>query len=304
MIVYRELSSLCADLGFSARTLYGVGYHRGKHYHTVKVPKGNGEDRELCVPDELLKSIQRRIAERILAAEEISPYACAYKVGGSVLSNAGAHIAKPVLLKLDIRHFFDHIIYPLVKERAFPALRFSESNRILLSMLCLYRDALPQGAPTSPVISNIIMRDFDNIVGKWCAERRIAYTRYCDDLTFSGNFSPNEVILFVKDELRKMGFFLNDKKTVVARDGQKKAVTGLVVNEKLNISAEYRRKLRQELYFCQTRGVAEHIERRGSSETQEHYLRCLLGRVNYVLQVRPNDAEMQGYKNWLTERLK
>ena len=251
MIIYRELSSLEKDLGFSAKALYGVSYHRWKHYRKTKIPKGNGEFRELSVPDEFLKTIQRRIADRLLVYEEISPFATAYRPGGSTLVNAAPHVGKPVLLKLDIRHFFDHIIYPMVKEKAFPAERYSEANRILLSLLCIYKDALPQGAPTSPAISNIIMREFDNTVGTWCLSKGITYTRYCDDMTLSGSFAPHDVIQFVNDELGKLGLFLNDKKTVVLRDGQKKAVTGIVVNEKPNVSAAYRRKLHQELYFCQ-----------------------------------------------------
>ena len=70
------------------------------------------------------------------------------------------------------------------------------------------------------------MKDFDNTVGGWCQNREIAYTRYCDDMTFLGDFEPNEVIRFAKNELRKMGFFLNDKKMIVLRDGQKNQLPG------------------------------------------------------------------------------
>lgn len=299
MIVYRELSSLEKDLGFSARALYAASYHRNSHYHHSKIPKGNEEYRDLCVPDNFLKAIQRSIADHLLAYEEISPFATAYRPGGSTLVNARPHVGKPVLLKLDIRHFFDHIIYPQVKEKVFPAERYSESNRILLTLLCMYQDALPQGAPTSPAISNIVMKDFDNIVGIWCQNRDITYTRYCDDMTFSGDFAPHEVVPVVKQELRKMGFFLNSKKTTVVYSGQKKMVTGIVVNEKLNASATYRRKLRQELYYCKKHGVEDHIRRLGLEIPASAYIMQLLGRVNYVLQITPENLEMQEYKAWL-----
>ena len=302
MIVYRELSSLVQDLGFSAQALYSASYRRHEHYRSARIPKGNGEYRELWVPDDFLKAIQRSIARNLLAYEEISPYATAYRPGGSTSVNAKPHVGKPVLLKLDIRQFFDHIIYPLVKEKAFPAARYSESNRILLALLCIHKDALPQGAPTSPVISNIIMKDFDNTVGRWCAGKGITYTRYCDDMTFSGDFDPAEVKAFVRQELRKCGFFLNDKKTVVVRDGQKKTVTGIVVNQRMNVPADYRRKLRQELYYCRRYGVEEHLRRTGSSLTAEAYIRRLLGRVNYALQINPNQPELQTYRKWLRER--
>ena len=104
-------------------------------------------------------------------------------------------------------------------------------------------------------------------------------------------------------ELGKIGLFLNDKKTVVLRDGQKKAVTGIVVNEKPNVSAAYRRKLRQELYFCRKHGVDEHIHRRGLDVSAPQYTMQLLGQVNYVLQITPDNAEMRQYKEWLTREL-
>ena len=96
-----------------------------------------------------------------------------------------------------------------------------------------------------------------------------------------------------------MGFFLNDKKTVAVRKGQKKIVTGIVVNEKTNVSAAYRRKLRQELYFCKKYGIEEHIRSLGLEIPASAYIMQLLGRVNYVLQITPKNLEMQGYKTWL-----
>ena len=303
MITYRELSSLSKDLGFSAKALYAVSYHRHSHYHQTKIPKANGEFRELYVPDAFLKAIQRRIVDRLLAYEEVSPYATAYRIGGSTLANAAPHVGQPVLLKMDIRHFFDNIIYPLVKEKAFPSERYSEQNRILLTMLCMFKDSLPQGAPTSPAISNIIMRDFDNVVGTWCMSQKITYTRYCDDMTFSGDFDPSAVILLVKSELRKMGLFINDKKTTIVRDGQKKIVTGIVVNEKPNVSTNYRRKLRQELYFCQKYGISAHLAKSGMNVPIEQYLKKLLGRVNHVLQVTPDNEKMLRYRLWLLSQM-
>ena len=203
MIVYREFSSLSKDLGFSGEALYSVSNNITKHYRPIQIPKKNGDVRQLYVPDEFLKTIQRSIKSNLLDFEEISPYASAYRFGASTKFNAQPHVDSPVLLKLDIRHFFDNLIYPIVKEKTFPAERYSEQNRILLSVLCVYKDALPQGAPTSPVISNIIMKDFDNTVGEWCIERNIKYTRYCDDMTFSGDFEPNNVIILVRNELKK-----------------------------------------------------------------------------------------------------
>ena len=146
MIVYKEFSSLLNDLGFSGKTLYSLSNHIMPHYRSVKIPKANGEFRELNVPDALLMSVQRAINNKLLCLEEISRFAMAYRPYASTKLNANPHINKSVILKMDIRHFFDHLIFPLVKEKAFPITRYSEQNRILLTYLCTYKDALPQGA--------------------------------------------------------------------------------------------------------------------------------------------------------------
>ena len=304
MIVYRELSSLEQDLGISAKMLYAVSNNLGKHYHRAKLPKRNGGCRNLSVPDEVLKGIQKRITEVLLIHMPVSRYAKAYRFGSSTLRNASHHVGKQVVLKLDILHFFDSIRYSTVKDKAFPEEIYAEPLRILLTLLCYYKDALPQGAPSSPSITNIILYAFDELVGQWCQERDIAYTRYCDDMTFSGNFDPAEVIRFVRPELKKMGFLLNEQKTKVQRPGQQQSVTGIVVNEKLSIPADYRRKLRQELYYCRKFGIREHLQKTGLEMTEDTYRMQLLGKVNYVLQVHPRDPEMLDARNWLQQPVK
>ena len=108
MIIYKELSSLTNELGFSAHALYFATNHN--HYYKTKIPKGNGEERELSVPDEFLKAIQRKIVEKLLCYEEVSPYATAYVYGGSTIRNARPHLGQKEILKLDIKDFFDSVI--------------------------------------------------------------------------------------------------------------------------------------------------------------------------------------------------
>ena len=302
MIVYRELSSLERDLGINAKTLYAVSNNLGKHYRKAKLPKKNGGFRNLSVPDEVLKSIQRQISEVLLIHMPVSRYAKAYRFGSSTLRNAKHHVGKQVVLKLDILHFFDSIQYSTVKDKVFPAQIYAEPLRILLTMLCYHKDALPQGAPSSPAITNIILYGFDELVGQWCRERGISYTRYCDDMTFSGDFDPAEVIRFVRLELKKTGFLLNEQKTRIQRPGQQQTVTGIVVNEKLSIPEDYRRKLRQELYYCRKFGIQEHLQKIGLEIPENTYRMQLLGKVNYVLQVHPNDKDMLDARKWLLNK--
>lgn len=303
MIVYRELSSLARDLGFEAKTLYAVSNSLEKHYRQVCLPKKDGGVRTLSVPDPLLKAIQRRITQVLLVHMPISPYATAYRYGGNTCRNAAPHVGQPVVLKLDIQHFFDSILYSSVKDRAFPPNIYTEPLRVLLTMLCYHGQSLPQGAPSSPAITNILLSDFDQEVGAWCAGRQIRYTRYCDDMTFSGQFTPQDVIAFVQGRLKPLGLFLNGKKTQVLSSGQRQVVTGLVVNEKLGVPAHDLRALRQEIYYCRKYGVSSHMARLGISEPEEHYLMRLLGKVNYVLQVTPNKREFRQARAWLMDVL-
>lgn len=298
MIVYRELSSIEKDLGFSAKTLYGLSNSLEKHYHTVYLPKSDGSKRKLSVPDLILKLVQKSIADNILIQYPISKYAKAYKPGSSIQKNARPHVGKKKILKLDIEGFFDHILYSRVKDTVFYEEKYSESIRILLTMLCYYNDSLPQGAPTSPAITNIIMYDFDETVGTFCNEKNIAYTRYCDDMTFSGCFDEREIISFVKGELRKLGLFLKNRKTAVISASKRQVVTGIVVNEKMNVTKDYKKTIRQEIYYIKKFGLDEHLKRLGISDKQQYVL-SLKGRIAFVLQTIPNNCEFIEYKNFL-----
>ena len=295
MIVYRELKSIEKDLGFSAKTLYGLSNNIDKHYHKAFIPKSDGTKRKLSVPDLILKRVQRSIAENILAYYPISRFATAYKYGANVQKNAIYHVGKRKILKLDIQGFFDNIMYSRVKDVVFYKEKFSEPIRILLSMLCYYRDALPQGAPTSPAITNIIMYDFDEKIGNYCEQRGISFTRYCDDMTFSGDFNEKEIIDLVKSELKKLGLFLKNRKTAVITNSKRQTVTGIVVNERINLTKEYKKKIRQEMYYINKFGVDAHLKKVGEKDKQK-YLLSLKGRIAFVLQTVKNDEEFLKYK--------
>ena len=298
MIVYKELASIERDLGFPARTLYGLSNNLDKHYHTVFIPKSDGSKRKLSVPDLILKKVQRSIADNILTQYPISRYAKAYKPGSSVQKNAQPHVGRNKILKLDIEGFFDHILYSQVKNIVFYEEKFSEPIRILLTMLCYYKESLPQGAPTSPAITNIVMYDFDETVGEFCSKKKIAYTRYCDDMTFSGDFDEREIISFVKGELCKLGLFLKNRKTAVIPTSKRQMVTGIVVNEKINVTKDYKKNIRQEIHYIKKFGLDEHLNRLGISDKQQYVL-SLRGRTAFVLQTAPNEHEFVKYKDFL-----
>lgn len=281
--------------------LYAVSNHVETHYSTLHIKKRDGGQRRLLVPDPLLKGIQKKILHNILEERAVSEYATAYYKGRGILENASPHVGKDKILKLDIKDFFENILFSQVKQSAFPAIYFPPSVGTLLTYLCCYYDYLPQGAPTSPAISNLVMKPFDQHIGNWCKERGIAYSRYCDDMTFSGDFDEVAVLHKAGAFLNELGFELNPKKTRTIDRSRCQTVTGIVVNDKPQIPREYRRALKREIYFCEKYGIRGHLERIQDKKYLpmgeagiEKYKQVLRGKVNYVLSVNPEDAFFGG----------
>ncbi|SQI44250.1 Retron-type reverse transcriptase [Leminorella richardii] len=285
------------------RCLYALSNRSERHYRKIVLTKRDGGSRVLHAPGFLLKTVQRNVVKNVLSHFPVSPFATAYRPGSSTLCNASPHVGRKQILKLDIEKFFDNIrftqVYRLFNKTELPA-----GAVTLLTHLCCYRDALPQGAPTSPALSNLIMARFDDLLGIWCKERDIAYTRYCDDMTFSGDFDAHQVTNKVRGLLNDMGFTLNSRKSRRIARGSQQTVTGIVVNHRPQLPSEFRRALRQEVYFCQKFGIASHLERIGSSETPLRYLQSLLGKIAYLLQINPDDAEFQRAKAAIGQLLK
>lgn len=279
------------------KCIYAVSNHIEEHYREVFLPKKKGGRRKLLVPDYLLHTMQKNILRKLFSEEKVSKYAKAYCKGSRIRDNAQVHVRAETILELDIKDFFENITYIMVYQSAFSGEYYPPAVRTLLTRLCCYKDYLPQGAPTSPMISNLVLFSFDEYMGKWCEEREIRYTRYCDDMTFSGNFDVREVKQKVRNYLLVLGFELNLKKTKVLKPYHRQAVTGIVVNEKAQVSKTYRRNVRQAVYYCEKYGVQEHLQRIGAQmwlqKGEERYLQHLMGKVNYILQVNPEDAKFR-----------
>lgn len=278
-------------------------------YRCVTIKKINGGERRLYVPCPALRIYQSKILHDILAELPVSPYATAYVRGKNLAQNAAPHVKKRFVLTLDITDFFGSIRFDQVYSAAFNARYFPRQIGVMLTALCCRRDVLPQGAPTSPALSNLVMRNFDDSIGEWCTKRGVAYTRYCDDMTFSADHPLSSVYCKVKDRLTAMGFSLNERKTRFAESSSRQSVTGLTVNEKLKVSGEYKRRLRQEVYYTLKFGPYDSI--RYANKTAfigeegpeaDRYLLHLAGRLNYVLQIEPDSAWFQNALNEIQKR--
>ena len=278
------------------------------YYEVFSIIKKN-KVREISTPSEPLLSYQRWILKNILQAIPLNDAACAYRLGYSLTANALPHIGHKVFIKLDVRNFFASIKYHDIRSIFINALGYPSAAATLLANLCCKGGSLPQGAPTSPCLSNVFMKDFDESISSFCQRRKISYTRYSDDMTFSADsIDHSELIGFVCRELIPKGLRINHDKTRIYGVGARHQATGVVCNEKLNVVSSYRRQIRQEMYYIKKYGVNSHIEKsinlNGAAMTVCHdadkYLAALRGRIAFVLQINPENKEFIKYGTWQT----
>lgn len=277
------------------KLLYTISNHAEKHYKVFKMPKHSGGYRTIYEPDYTLKNIQRNILNNVLSERRTSSFACSYKKGYGLSDNAKPHVNKKYILKLDIKNFFPSIDFLKVYKTAFPRYIYPEAVASLLTNLVTYNNFLPQGAPTSSYISNLVLRSFDIKIGNFCLENDISYTRYCDDMTFSGNFNISEMITRVKTELLKNGFVLNKKKIKIIGSNKAQIVTGIVCNKKLTVPRKYKKEIRKELYYINKFGLESHLKFVTCFDDASKYLNRLYGKILFVLQVEKN-SEFEEYK--------
>lgn len=291
----------CQDKKKYLNTLYSVSNNVENNYKIYKIKKKNGKYRKIYEPNALLKHIQRQILVKILDNKAISKYAKAYHKGINLKDNAIPHINKELILKLDIKDFFENISFIDVYNSCFPIEYFPKSVGMILTYLCTYDDHLIQGAPTSAYISNLVMKEFDEVLGLWCEENNISYTRYSDDMTFSGKFNPREVIVKVRKMLYKLGLELNNKKIHIIHKSSSQNVTGVIVNEKVQVNVKYRKEIRQEIYYIKKFGLESHLKKINIEMEKEKYLNILYGKILYVLQINSEDNEFNKYKKFIND---
>lgn len=284
---------LCALLGYKPIYVYAVSNSPQNFYHCYQIPKKNGKKRNISEPLPNLKEIQRWILENVLYKFEVSPYAKAYIKGKSIKDNVRFHRRQKKVLSLDIKDFYNHLtdwmVYQLFIEAG-----YSESVAMMLTNLCCLEGSLPQGAPTSAALSNILMKNFDYKIGEFCKISKIRFTRYADDMTFSGDFNEAKVISFVKKNLKKIQLSINEEKTRVRKQGQQQEVTGVVVNYKPQLAKSVRKDIRKDLYYINKYGLQSHLKY--IQEERSKYLEHLFGLINYALFINPDDEEMKSYK--------
>ena len=279
------------------KKLYIMSNNITKYYSSFIIKKRNGKDRKILCPYIELKKIQTNILNNLLYDKRASKYAKAYVKNVSLKDNVCVHSGYKYILKLDICNFFENVFYVDVFN-VFKEYGFSDRLCGLLAHLTTYDDYLPQGAPTSPYLSNLVLRDFDYIVGKWCKDNNINYTRYSDDMTFSMNEYNKELIRFIRVNLYKYGLRINNDKICLVNNSSKQKITGIVVNDKVQADSAYRKKIRQEVYYINKYGIYEHLNRINVSN-KDDYLSSLYGKILFVLSIDSNNKEFIKYRDFI-----
>lgn len=256
-------SDFLTYLGVSSGELKKIWFYSNKMYKTFEVAKKNGKMRSINAPNDRLKYIQRKIAEKLDEIYPIRNTVHGYVIGRSVKSNANAHVRQKYVLNIDIKDFFISISDSRV-EGVLRAIGVPGRVAEIIARICCYNGRLPQGGPSSPVLSNMICFRLDRELLKFAKETRCIYTRYADDITLSGirpTLSLFENVLppsgpvsieLLSTKLREVfsanGFSLNPKKVYYADRNSRRAVTGLKINEGINVDRRFVRNIRAALF--------------------------------------------------------
>ncbi|MFZ5896528.1 MAG: reverse transcriptase family protein [Myxococcota bacterium] len=299
--------ALATALGLSLGELRFLAYDREvstvTQYRRFKIAKRTGGERLISAPRKRLKAAQRWILGSLLEKLPLSEHAHGFRTARSIVSNARPHVGAAVVVNVDLRDFFPTVTYRRVKG-LFRKLGYSEEVATLLALLCTEPDTveteldgvtyyvakgtrhLPQGAPTSPAITNWLCRRLDQRLSGFARKHQLAYTRYADDLTLSaprGSEPPIGAMLGVLEKVaRAEGFNVHPDKISVKRRGRRQEVTGIIVNERIGIDRRTLRRFRAFLFQLEKDGPEG--KRWGASADP---IQSAIGFANYVFMVDP-----------------
>ncbi|MEC7564927.1 MAG: reverse transcriptase family protein [Planctomycetota bacterium] len=240
----------------------GVGSALSRHtpqYKTVEISKRSGGKRILHIPDRETKKLQRTMLNNLLNRLPVHSSVTGFRQGKSIVDNAAPHVGREVIVKLDIKEFFPSTSVERV-QNAFQGAGFDWKSAEILVKLSCFEGGLPQGAPTSPAISNYVNKNMDRRLELAARKVGAVYTRYADDITYSlASYSRKHVHHLLQVTgliLKKYGYQLNNSKKRIIRAHRQQRVTGLVVNERVNLPRTTRRWLRAVYHRLRTGGDA------------------------------------------------
>lgn len=274
-----EFDHLAKLLGRQPDYLASVINAAEYHYRTFSIPKRKGGEREISSPYPALLECQQWILRNILSKIKTHKSAHGFISKRSIVTNAKPHLGAECLLKIDLEDFFPSIDLRCVI-RVLQNCGYPNNVAFYLAKICCKNDRLPQGAATSPALSNIIAYGLDSRLSGLAKKFRLKYTRYADDITFSGERISVKTIQIIDEIIREQGFQTNQGKTHLCRSRGKRIVTGLsVANDILRVPREYKRKLKQEVFFILKYGYFSHAHHKRMREP--FYLDSIYGKLQF-----------------------
>lgn len=266
-------------------------------YREFKVSKKSGGTRTISSPYPSLAIIQTNIQNNLLFRFESNSSAYAYVKGKSAIDHARIHVNGEELLKLDIKDFFPSISRQMV----FESLQRNGAKAdvcFYISLLCILNCGLPQGACTSPTLSNLVFSPIDVRLTGLANFFGLKYSRYADDLAFSGGRIPRDLSSLVGDILLEYGFYLNHKKTQLKLAGKKKIITGVSISSgQVRAPKSFKRELRAQIYELE-RNIGN-LARLPNFDPLIY--ERLIGRINYLLQIEPENKYAKVKKAYLSK---
>jgi RNA-directed DNA polymerase len=310
---FNDVETLAGAMSITISELKFLSYHRKvattSHYKRFLIAKKSGGHRVISAPMPRLKKVQHWILQNILNKVTLHDAANGFVLNRSILTNASQHIDKAVVVNVDLKDFFPTITYKRVKG-LFSKLGYSEKIATILALLCTeptreemeldgknYFVAsgdrfLPQGAPTSPAITNIICYKLDCRFKTIATKMNINYTRYADDLSFSINDNPGNsnkliqrLLWQVKTVVKEEGFTIHPDKVKIMAKGTRQEVTGIVVNKKPGINGKTLHRFRALIQQIEKTGLADKKWKGGDNIVAE-----MLGYANFIMQVKPEQG--------------
>jgi RNA-directed DNA polymerase len=265
---------------------------KDSYYRNFKVKKKNGTYRYINEPLNQLFTIQKEFSHFFLINRANNYHSHGFELNKSIITNADKHTNKKIVLNIDLEDFFSNISTPRISKLLLDKFNVSELEAIKIANLLTYKNSLPQGSPSSPILSNLICEQLDDELDKYCKQFNITYTRYADDMSFSFNFNKLPIIqvkniIFI---IEQNNFKINKKKYRYYYRNARQLVTGLVVNEKINVKREYYKKLRAILHNWSAKGLVyaqdKFIEKYGENK---NFILTVEGWVNFLGQVKGNN---------------
>lgn len=331
--------------GLTYRQLSGIIYASGQKYFSFSIPKASGGKRRIKAPNKQLKNLQRKLNYVLQSVYEPKAATHGFVPGRSTVTNARAHAGAELVLNLDLENFFPSINFGRVRGMLMSVpYELPAEVATVVAQTCSQEDDLPQGAPTSPTVANMICAKLDSELTYLAKDCRAIYTRYADDITFSTTrrqmsdelvkkaqektASPMEVELGneLTDIIRDNGFSVNQDKVRLQRSNMRQEVTGLVVNEFVNVPRELVRQVRAMLHAWRKFGLEKahdhHVRKYYGPESGEEsseqttdtdeksddgsdvprFEDVLEGRIEYIGMVRGKDNSIfQKYKKQYDE---